>query len=205
LLLANGNPANVTVEIVTQACPDASTDTACLRNPAVANATLRKARVTPNASGFSYAPPLNFSTHDTGGTAHFDAPSGRFLEQIRYRLRRTDNVNDFSAVAVVQIPVKALTTFATAAGTWNAAPCNSCHLSGSNPPPPYLTSGSYASLHDGNLTNLARAKVDVENPDSSGLICYPEHLCAVGSHDIVATDDDLATVREWIQSGANNY
>lgn len=201
LLALNGNLPNVTFEILSQNCPNGGVDDACLRNDAGVRATL-----TPTATGFTYAPPGNFSTHDVAGGAHFGG--NRFLEQIQYRLVRTDNPNDFSQPAVVDIPVRALTTFAAAAATWTTTSldCRSCHVTGSGGAPTYLASGDYAQLRNGNLVNLpGRAKVNLTNVDDSGLLCYPLEAC-VGAHGGDArTAAEMANVRNWIRSGANNY
>lgn len=201
LLALNGNLPNVTFEILSQNCPNGGVDDACLRNDAGVRATL-----TPTATGFTYTPPANFSTHDFFGGERFGG--NQFLEQIQYRLVRTDNPNDFSEPAVVDIPLRALTTFAAAADTWTSTglDCRSCHVGGSGGAPTYLASGSYPNLRNGNLTNLSgRAKVNLTSVDDSGLLCYPLEDC-VGTHgggDRTAAE--MLDVRNWIRSGADNY
>jgi mono/diheme cytochrome c family protein len=197
LLSANGNPAGVTFEVLTQTCPDGSVDNACLRNDAGTEAGLAV-----TATGFTYTPPPNFSTHDSSGGARFVA-ANRFLEQIRYRLVRTDNPNDFSAPGVVQIPLRALTTFANAAATWTGGDCVDCHV-GSGPED-YLSSGNYSALRFGNLVTIATPKVNLANVSASGLLCYPLETCTTGHNGGTRSASELAAVRAWIESGANNY
>ena len=201
LLALNGNLPNVTFEILSQNCPNDGVDDACLRNDAGVRATLAV-----TATGFTYTPPANFSTHDSGGGARFGG--NRFLEQIRYRLVRTDNPNDFSEPAVVDIPVRALTTFAAAAATWTRTDleCQSCHVSGSGGAPTYLSLGIYNLFRNGNLQFLpGRARVNLTNVDDSGLLCYPLEQCVASHGGDERTPAELANVRNWIRSGANNY
>jgi hypothetical protein len=165
-----------------------------------------RATLAVTATGFTYTPPANFSTHDSGGGARFGG--NRFLEQIRYRLVRTDNPNDFSEPAVVDIPVRALTTFAAAAATWTRTDleCQSCHVSGSGGAPTYLSLGIYNLFRNGNLQFLpGRARVNLTNVDDSGLLCYPLEQCVASHGGDERTPAELANVRNWIRSGANNY
>lgn len=199
LLLANGNPAGVTFDILPRDdCPGGGGPfNACQVNHAGARAS-----VIPTATGFTYRPPPNFSSHALSGSLG----AGRFLERVRYRLRRVDNENDFSAPAEVQIPIRARTTFTAAVNTWRTTDlrCSDCHDNGGGAPE-YLSDGNYSALRFGDLLNVPdRAKVNLNNVEASGLLCYPQRGCTT-NHDIDATSAEVETVRAWIASGANDY
>lgn len=197
LLLANGSPAGVTFEILQRDdCPGGGGSfDACQVNPAGARASVIR-----TATGFTYRPPKNFSSHSFSG----GLGAGHFLERVRYRLKRVDNDNDFSAPAEVQIPIRALGTFTAAVNTWRRTDlqCRSCHNGGNGPQ--YLFDGAYSDLRFDNLLNLATPKVNLDNVEASGLLCYPQNSCT-SKHDIDADPADLDAVRDWIASGANDY
>jgi mono/diheme cytochrome c family protein len=207
LLAANGNPANVEVELLEQDCPDGREALACLRNPLAAVAG-RDASVTPTASGFEYRPPANFSTHDVDGAPQF-APLERFLERVRYRLRRIDNPADFSPPAAVDVPVRARTRFTVAQGVFVAAPCSTCHAGAAATGPtygtiPYTATPPDPMWREGDLIYLVRARVDLADAAESGFVCYPRNTCTT-LHNIDATEEEVQTILDWISSGANNY
>ena len=208
----NGNPADVTFELLAQACPDSVLRTACLHNPANSNAAVNRATVVASADGFTYTPPANFSTHAQNGSAQFDATAGRFQERVWYRMRRVGNPSDF-ADGWVQIPVRATTTFAATRAIFTLGPCSDCHTLG---PGPLYSTFDYDTWRNGELLNLAHPRVDLTDPENSGFICYPRRDTSRGcttNHDIDATNTDfypdaparISSLLQWIRSGANNF
>lgn len=195
---------NVRAVVMTRTCGDGSVRFACLNNAAI-NQNLSDAWATVTAatsSGFTYNPPRNFSTHSfTAGNARGTLGAGRFTETITYRLERIDNTNDFS-VGSIEIPVNALTTFATAQSLFTSATCSGagCHTGTA----PQYGGFAYATWRNGNLINFATPRVNLETVSSSGFICYPSLACG-GPHSGGNQSANVTVLRQWLQSGANNY